>query len=122
MVLFGSLTCSPCESMLVACQKSSDEIEKLYCECFLSDYLKCEDYYYYYYYYYYIICPLRFPAIKSHTGCDLVNKEATVPSILFCHNKHSGNNALNLITNCVRMKHFGVNLLSQIKSEYINLE
>jgi hypothetical protein len=29
---------------------------------------------------------------------------------------------LNLITNCVRMKHFGVNLLSQIKSEYINLE
>jgi len=102
--------------MLVLCQKSSDEIEKLYCECFLSDYLKCEDYCYN------TICPLRCPAIKSHTGCDLVNKEATVPSILFCHNKHSGNNALNLITNCVRMKHFGVNLLSQIKNEYINLQ
>ena len=104
-VSFGSHTCIPCESMLIACQKSADEIEELYCECFLSDYLMYEDYYN-------TICPLRYPAMKSHTGCDLVNKEATVPSILFCHNKHSVNNALNLITNCVRMKHFGVNLLS----------
>ena len=117
MVLFGSYTCIPCEIMLIACQKSADEIEKLYCECFLSNCLKCEDCYCNN-----TICPLRFPAVKSHTGSDLVNKEATVPSILFCHNKHSVNNVLNLITNCVTMKHFGVNLLSQIKNEYINLE
>jgi hypothetical protein len=99
--------------MLIACQKCAVEIEKLHCECCL----KCEDDFYYN-----TICPLRCPAIKSHTGSDLVNKEATVSSILFCHNKHSVNNALNLIKNCVRMKYFGVNLLSQIKNEYINLE
>jgi hypothetical protein len=89
---------------------SADGIEKLYCECSLSDYLKFEDYYY-------TICPLRCPAIQNPTGSDLVNKEAKAPSLIFCHNKHSVNNASNLIknsyphsTNCVRMKHFGVNL------------
>ena len=102
MVSFGSHMCIPHESMFIACHKSADEIEKLYCECFLSDCLKCEDYYY-------TICPLRCHAIKSHTGSDLMNKEATILGILFCHNKHTVNYASNLIKNHT--------LIAQILSE-----
>jgi hypothetical protein len=92
IVLFSSHKCIPRESTFFSCKKFADGIEKLYCECSRLDYFKFEDYYY-------IICPLRCPAVQSPTGSDLVNKEAKAPSLFFCHNKHSVNNASNLIKN-----------------------
>ena len=36
----------------------------------------------------YTVC-WNMPTRKSHVGSDLVNEEATIPGLLFCHQKHS---------------------------------
>lgn len=68
-------------TLLITHQILLAKLISLYFECFLSDCLQCKTCWYTNYS---ITCPTS----KYHYGSDLVNKEATTPCLLFCHQKH----------------------------------